>query len=59
MRWACILFPQFALDGVLRNRPDPDEPLALLSGPSQRRIKKLMDAINDDLIISSHYSADR
>ncbi|MDR6680194.1 protein ImuB [Pseudomonas psychrotolerans] len=43
MRWACILFPQFALDGVLRNRPDPDEPLALLSGPSQRRILRAVN----------------
>ncbi|MDU4058659.1 MAG: DNA polymerase Y family protein [Pseudomonas oryzihabitans] len=40
MRWACIYFPQFALDGVLRNCPDPDEPLVLLQGPIQRRIIK-------------------
>ncbi|MGF7239649.1 protein ImuB [Pseudomonas oryzihabitans] len=40
MKWACIYFPQFALDGVLRNCPDPDEPLVLLQGPIQRRIIK-------------------
>ncbi len=40
MKWACIFFPQFALDGVLRNCPDPDEPLVLLHGPIQRRIIK-------------------
>lgn len=40
MRWACIYFPQFALDGVLRNCPDPDEPLVLLYGPIQRRVIK-------------------
>ncbi len=34
MRWVCILFPQLALDAVLRQRPDPDEPLALLTGPA-------------------------
>ena len=32
MRWVCILFPQLALDAVLRQRPDPDEPLVLLNG---------------------------
>lgn len=40
MRWACIYFPQFALDGVLRNCADPDEPLVLLQGPIQRRVIK-------------------
>jgi len=40
MKWACIFFPQFALDGVLRNCSDPDEPLVLLYGPIQRRIIK-------------------
>ena len=37
MRWACILFPQLAMDGVLRQRSDADAPLALLTGPAQRR----------------------
>lgn len=40
MRWVCILFPQLALDAVLRQRPDPDEPLVLLNGPAQRRCCK-------------------
>ncbi|KAA0995090.1 DNA polymerase Y family protein [Pseudomonas sp. ANT_J12] len=43
MRWVCILFPQLALDAVLRQRPDPDEPLALLTGPAQRRV---LQAVN-------------
>jgi len=43
MRWVCILFPQLALDAVLRQRPDPEQPLALLSGPAQRRV---LQAVN-------------
>lgn len=38
MRWACILLPQLALDGVLRRRTDPDAPLALIAGTPQRRV---------------------
>ncbi len=38
MRWACILLPQLALDGVLRRRADPEAPLALVSGARQRRL---------------------
>jgi len=38
MLWACILLPQLAMDGVLRSRTDAEAPLALLSGPPQRRI---------------------
>lgn len=44
MLWACILLPQLALDGVLRRREDPTAPLALISGPSQRRV---LQAVND------------
>ena len=43
MRWVCILFPQLALDAVLRQRADPQEPLALLTGPAQRRV---LQAVN-------------
>lgn len=43
MLWACILFPQLAMDGVLRQRADADHPLVLLSGPAQRR---LLQAVN-------------
>jgi len=43
MLWACVLLPQLALDGVMRRRTDPDEPLVLLSGSAQRRI---LQAIN-------------
>ncbi|MDB6048026.1 MAG: hypothetical protein JWR17_772 [Pseudomonas sp.] len=38
MLWACVLLPQLALDGVMRRRADPDEPLALLTGTAQRRV---------------------
>ncbi|RRV10410.1 DNA polymerase Y family protein [Pseudomonas sp. v388] len=38
MLWACVLLPQLALDGVMRRHPDPDQPLALLSGSVQRRV---------------------
>lgn len=38
MRWACILLPQLAMDGVLRGREDGDTPLVLLSGTPQRRL---------------------
>lgn len=44
MRWVCILFPQLALDAALRQRPDPDQPLALLTGPAQRRILQAVNA---------------
>jgi protein ImuB len=37
MLWACILFPQLALDVVMRQQPDPSVPLVLVSGPTQRR----------------------
>ncbi|MEQ1511154.1 MAG: DNA polymerase Y family protein [Lysobacteraceae bacterium] len=37
MLWACILLPQLALDSVLRRLPDPDRPLALVTGPAQLR----------------------
>ncbi|MEB0048103.1 MULTISPECIES: DNA polymerase Y family protein [unclassified Pseudomonas] len=43
MRWVCILFPQLAMDAVLRQRPNPDEPLVLLTGPAQRRV---LQAVN-------------
>lgn len=38
MRWACILLPHLALDGVLRRCADPDAPLVLVAGPVQRRV---------------------
>lgn len=43
MRWACILFPQLALDAVLRARDDADAPLVLLSGSAQRRVLQAMN----------------
>ncbi|TLX55811.1 DNA polymerase Y family protein [Stutzerimonas nosocomialis] len=43
MRWACIVLPQLALDGVLRGRDDADTPLALISGTPQRRILQTMN----------------
>lgn len=44
MLWACILLPQLALDGVLRRHPDPDAPLALVTGPAQRRVLRAVNA---------------
>lgn len=44
MRWVCIVFPQLALDAVLRQRTDPEEPLALLTGPAQRRVLQAVNA---------------
>jgi protein ImuB len=41
--WACILLPQLALDGVMRQRAEPAEPLVLLGGPPQRRV---LQAVN-------------
>ena len=44
MRWACILLPQLALDTVLRQQVDPAAPLALVSGPVQRRVLHAVNA---------------
>ena len=38
MLWACVLLPQLALDGVLRRHPQPDQALALVTGPAQKRV---------------------
>lgn len=43
MLWACILLPQLALDAVLRQRDDPQQPLVLVTGPVQRRV---LQAVN-------------
>ena len=43
MLWACILLPQLALDGVLRRHPDPDAPLALVTGPARRRVLRAVN----------------
>lgn len=43
MRWACILFPQLALDGVMRARDEPEAPLALVAGPAQRRVLQTLN----------------
>jgi protein ImuB len=43
MLWACIVLPQLALDGVMRRHAEPEKPLALLSGPAQRRV---LQAVN-------------
>ncbi|MCX5511401.1 Y-family DNA polymerase [Pseudomonas sp. BJa3] len=43
MLWACILFPQLALDTVLRERDDPEAPLVLLGGPPQRRVLRAVN----------------
>ena len=43
MLWACILLPQLALDTVLRERDDPETPLVVIGGPTQRRV---LQAVN-------------
>ena len=43
MLWACILLPQLAMDGILRQRTDAEAPLVLLAGPPQRRV---LQAVN-------------
>lgn len=43
MRWACILFPQLALDAVLRRSVEPERPLALLAGTPQRRVLQALN----------------
>ena len=37
MLWACIYFPHLGIDSILRRHPTPDEPLAVIGGPTQRR----------------------
>jgi protein ImuB len=44
MSWACILLPQLALDAVLRRRPDPEVPLALVEGPAHCRTLHAVNA---------------
>ena len=44
MLWACVLLPQLALDAVLRRRPDPQAPLALVDGPAQLRTLHAVNA---------------
>ena len=44
MLWACVLLPQLALDAVLRRRPDPHAPLALVGGPAQLRTLHAVNA---------------
>ena len=38
MRWACLLLPHLALDGLLRRMPDATVPTVLIDGPTQRRV---------------------
>nr|WP_314584638.1 DNA polymerase Y family protein [uncultured Pseudomonas sp.] len=49
MLWACVLLPQLALDGVMRRRANPDEPLALISGTAQRRVLQTVNAAAREL----------
>lgn len=44
MLWACVLLPHLALDTVLRRHPAPEKPLALVTGPLQRRV---LSAVNE------------
>lgn len=38
MHWACLRLPHLAMDAVLRQQPEPDVALALVTGPVQRRV---------------------
>lgn len=38
MRWACVLLPHLALDGLMRQVPTSDAPCVLIDGPVQRRV---------------------
>ena len=38
MLWAALHFPDLAFAGVLRRHPHPERPLALVTGPAQRRV---------------------
>jgi len=49
MLWACVLLPQLALDGVMRRRANPDEPLALISGTAQHRVLQTVNAAAREL----------
>lgn len=49
MLWACVLLPQLALDGVMRRRANPEEPLALISGSAQRRVLQTVNAAAREL----------
>ncbi|HEY0288006.1 MAG TPA: DNA polymerase Y family protein [Pseudomonas sp.] len=49
MLWACVLLPQLALDGVMRRRVDPQQPLALISGTAQRRVLQTVNAAAREL----------
>ncbi len=44
MLWACILFPELALDAVLRRHPSPEQPLALVYGTAPRRMLYAVNA---------------
>lgn len=43
MVWACILLPQLAMDVALRQQPDPNAPLALVTGPAQKRVLRAVN----------------
>ena len=43
MRWVCLLLPHLALDAVLRRCPTPEAPLALVTGPGQRRVLRAVN----------------
>ena len=44
MHWLCVFLPQLALDDVLRRLDDPLAPVALVSGPRQRRVLHAVNA---------------
>ena len=44
MRWACILLPHLAMDGVLRGCEQPHLPRVVIEGPAQRRVLKSVNS---------------
>ena len=44
MLWACILFPELALDAVLRRHATPEQPLALVHGTAPRQVLYAVNA---------------
>jgi len=48
MRWACLLLPHLAVDGVLRQRPPMNQAVALLTGPAHQRV---LYAVNDQAAV--------
>lgn len=56
MHWVCLLLPHLALDAVLRQQADSDRPLALVTGPVQRRVLHSVNTAAQELGLRSGQS---